>query len=144
MPATALLIDGCVAVAVLVIGLTVRFAPTVATAIALLGVGYGAYVVVNEPALDLAAAAYGAGLLATAELAYWSLELRGGVADEPGAYPRRVSVIALLSLGGLALAALVLALVEAAALEGIAIEIVGATAALAMLALVWAGLRRAQ
>ncbi len=75
-------------------------------------------------------------LFAAAELGYWSLELRDAVADEPGAYLRRLGLLAGLALGALALGQLLLAFVDLGERGGIAIEAVGVGAAVAALAIV--------
>ena len=52
--------------------------------------------------LDTRAPLIAALLLAVAELAYWSLELRGTLSDEPGTYLRRVALLAGLTVGTIA------------------------------------------
>jgi hypothetical protein len=74
-------------------------------------------------------------LIALAELAYWSLELRGGVADESGTYLRRVAVLATLWLAVVALGALLLALVAAVTAGGPVVDVIGAAAAVSAVAL---------
>ena len=56
----------------------------------------GEYVAVLgfEDALDTRAPLVAGALFVVAELGYWSLELRGAVADEPGTYLRRVALLA--------------------------------------------------
>jgi hypothetical protein len=58
------------------------------------------------------------------------------VADEPGAYLRRLGLLAGLTLGALALGQLLLALVDVSERGGIAIEALGVVAAVAALAIV--------
>ena len=82
-------------------------------------------------------------LLAVAELAYWSLELRGPVVDESGTYLRRIALLATLVLGVVGLGAIMLTLVEIVEAGGIAVDILGAAAALGALALLAAAARRA-
>jgi hypothetical protein len=120
---------------VLLLGLVVRVPATVPAGLALLGSGYALLLALEDTPLDLRAAAVAAGLLAIAELAYWSLELRADVTDEPGSHARRFAAVALLSLGALAVSGGLLALVDVAGREGVAVEIVGACAALAALLL---------
>ena len=86
-------------------------------------------------ALDTRAPLVAGALLAVAELAYWSLELRVPVADEAGTSLRRLALLAALVLGALALGAVLLALVEAVSAGGPAIDLLGAAAAVGALAL---------
>ena len=126
---------GGLAVLVLATGLLLGWAATIPSALLLLGGGYALFLAVEDVALDLRAAGVAATLLVIAELAYWSLELRADVTDEPGSYGRRVAILALLGLGAMALTAGLLALVDVAGRGGVAIEIAGACAALASLLL---------
>jgi hypothetical protein len=134
---------GGIAVVVLAVGLALRWAGTVPFAVALLAGGYAFLLAVEDAPLDLRAALLAPVLLVVAELAYWSLELRAEVTDEPGTYSRRVGVLSWLAVGALALAGALLAVVDLAAREGLAIEIAGAFAALAALLLVLSLARRA-
>lgn len=73
--------------ALLVAALTLGRAGPVGPSVALLGFGY-VLATIGRP-LDAGAVLYGTGLLAVAELAFWSLDLRG-TADPPlGAHRRR-------------------------------------------------------
>ena len=63
------------------------------------------------------------------------------MADEPGAYLRRLGLLAGLTLGALALGQLLLALVDVSERGGIAIEALGVVAAVAALAIVLVGRR---
>jgi len=108
----------------------------VPAAIVLIGLGYSATLAVEDGALDARAPVIAAALFAAAELGYWSLEVRDAVADEPGAYLRRLGLLAGLALGTLALGQLLLALVDVSERGGIAIEAVGVVAAVAALAIV--------
>ena len=63
--------------------------------------------------LDTQAPLVAGALLAVAELAYWSLELRTPVVDEAGTYLRRIALLATLVLGVVGLGAVMLTLVEA-------------------------------
>jgi hypothetical protein len=131
------------AVLVLAVGLVLGWASAIPSALVLLGGGYALFLAVDDVALDLRAAAIAALLLLIAELAYWSLELRADVADEPGSYWRRVAVLALLGLGAMALSGGLLALVDVAGRGGLAIEIAGAGAALGALLVLLLLTRRA-
>ena len=127
---------GTLAALVLAAGLILRIPAAVPIAIAVVGVEYAAILAVQDETLDARAPVLAAVLFAAAELGYWSLELRDAVADEPGAYLRRLGLLAGLTLGALALGQLLLALVDLGERGGIAIEAVGVVAAVAALAIV--------
>jgi len=127
---------GALAMLLLASGLLLRIPAVVPAAIVLIGLGYSATLAVQDGALDARAPVIAAALFAAAELGYWSLEVRDAVADEPGAYLRRLGLLAGLALGTLALGQLLLALVDVSERGGIAIEAVGVVAAVAALAIV--------
>jgi hypothetical protein len=126
----------------LVAGLALRLAVGIPIAVALLGAEYAALLGFEVEALDLRAPLVAAALAAVAELAYWSLELRGPVVDEAGTYLRRLALLA----GGLvltvALGVGLLTLVEAVTAGGPALDLVGAAAAAGALALLALAARR--
>ena len=135
---------GTFAVLALAAGLLLRVPAVVPVAIAIVGVEYAAILAVQDDALDARAPVLAAILFAAAELGYWSLELRDAVADEPGAYFRRLGLLAGLTLGVLALGQLLLVAVDLGERGGIAIEAVGVLAAVAALAIVAMSARRAE
>ncbi len=100
------------------------------------------WTLVEEDALDQLAPILDAVLFATAELSYWSLELREGVADEAGAHLRRIGLLAGISLGILALGIGLLALVAGLGPRGALVEVVGAASAVAVLSLLALSSRR--
>lgn len=116
-------------------GLAARIAVAIPVAVALLGAEYVALLEVEGEALDARAPVVAAALLAVAELGYWSLELRGGVDDEPGTYLRRLALLAALLLGVTTFGVVLLAVVEAVQAEGPALDVLGAVAAVGALAL---------
>ncbi len=124
-----------IALVVLAGGLVLSIPFTVPVAIVFLGAEYVAIVGFETDTLDTRAPLVAGALLAVAELAYWSLELKLPVADEAGTSLRRVALIAGLVLGVLALGAVLLALVEAVSAGGPAVDMLGAAAALGALAL---------
>lgn len=126
----------------LAVGLLLRVHAVVPAAIVLIGGEYALVLSVDGAVLDTRAAVVAAGLLVAAELAYWSLELRADITDEPGSYTRRLAVLALLALGALTLSGALLAVVDVAGREGLAIEIAGAAAAFAAVVLLWSLARR--
>lgn len=123
------------AVVVLAAGLATRISLAVPVAAALLGVEYVALLAVEGEALDTRAPLVAGALLAVAELAYWSLELRGGVMDEPGTHARRLALLAGLLLGATTFGVVLLAVAEAVQAKGPAVDVLGATAAVATLLL---------
>ena len=125
---------GATTAILLAAGLLFRVAVAVPVAIALLGAGYVALLGFEGDALDTRAPLVAAALLAVAELGYWSLELRGAVADEPGAYLRRLALLAVQLAGVTTVGVVLLAIVEGVETGGTAIDVLGAVAAIGVLA----------
>ena len=126
----------------LAVSLLLRAHSAVPAAIVLIGGEYALVLSVDDSSLDTRAAVVAAGLLVTAELAYWSLELRAEITDEPGSYARRLSVLAVGGLCTLTLSGLLVAVVDLAGRGGLAVEIAGAAAAFAAVVLLWSLARR--
>ncbi|MDH5279685.1 MAG: hypothetical protein OEW52_00895, partial [Thermoleophilia bacterium] len=82
-----------IAVVALVAALVLEWTALVPTAIVLVGALYAAQLAIDDAALDTASPAYAAGLLVTAELAYWSLEERDYIQGEPGASLRHAAFV---------------------------------------------------
>ena len=131
-----------VALTVLAAGLVLRLPLTVPVAIAILAAEYVAILGFETDALDTRAPLVAAALLAVAELAYWSLELRGPVVDEAGTYLRRIALLATLVASVVGIGAIMLALVEVVDAGGVAVDILGAVAAFGALGLVALAARR--
>ena len=106
-----------------------------------LGGLYAAQLAIDDKPLDAAAPLLAAGVLVTAELAYWSIDERDGVKEEPGETLRRVAFVALLGLATLFVAATLLTLVDAVRARGLAVDLIGAAAAAAALLAVVAAAR---
>jgi hypothetical protein len=106
---------------------------------------YVAILTLEIESLDSRAALLAALLFGATELAYWSLELRGALADEPGTYLRRGALVAALGVGTFAACTAVLAVVEGIATRGPTVDALGAAAALTAVALLFlaAAARRA-
>jgi hypothetical protein len=132
-----------VAGVLLAAGLALRQPVAVPAALLALGGGYATLLGLEGGALDERAPVVAAALFLVAELAYWSLELREAVADEAGAYVRRLALLAALALGALAVGAGLLAVVDAGGSSGVGLEALGAAAAVAALAIVELSARRA-
>jgi hypothetical protein len=104
-------------------------------AILLLAAPYVAALGFEIDGIDTRAPLLAAMLFVVAELAYWSLELRGTLADEPGTYLRRVALLATLAVVTVAGGTVVLVVVERVAARGIAIDLLGAASAVGAIAL---------
>jgi hypothetical protein len=125
-----------------VAGLVFGVPPAIPVAVALLGAAYVALLGLEGDALDLRAPLVAAALLAVAELGYWSLELRGAIADEPGAYLRRLALLAAQLAGVTTAGVVLLAVVEGVETGGPAIDVLGAVGAIGALALLALASRR--
>jgi hypothetical protein len=108
----------------------------------LLGGAYAVYLAVDDVPLDPASPVLAAGLFVSVELAYWSLEERQSVRGEPGETLRRLAVLAGLGTVALLGAGALLALADVARTSGLAVDLMGATAAVAVFALIAVYARR--
>lgn len=124
------------ALVALVAALVLGWSLLVPASLVLLGGMYGAELAIDDAPLDAATPLFAAGLLVTAELAYWAIEERESAAADPGEGLHRVALVALLALGALLVAALLLALADNVSAVGLAVDLVGATAAAAVLIVV--------
>ena len=120
----------------LVAGVIHGWSPLVALAVGLVGAAYAIHLAADDPSLDARAALLGAGLLLTAELAYWSLEERDRVAAEPGEPFRRLGLLLALALAALGAGIALLIVADAVRTGGLAVDLVGAAAAAAALLVV--------
>jgi hypothetical protein len=116
-----------------VVALVLGWTAFVPVALGALGIWYGLQLAVDDAPLDLAAPLVAAGLVVTAELAYWSLEERERVEGERGAALRRLSYVAALAFGTFVVSGLLVALVDGVRPGGLAIDLLGAAAAAAAL-----------
>jgi hypothetical protein len=117
------------AVALLVVALALGSTSLLPWPIAVLG---GAYVLsLADGPVDQWAPVYAGALLAVAELAYWSLELRGRAADVEQLTERRAGLIVGLAIGATAVAGLVLAATALSVGSGLAVDLAGVVAAVA-------------
>ncbi len=132
-----------VAVVVLVAGLVVGSPILVPAALLLLGAVYAVQLVRDDAPLDAAAPAFAAGLLVTAELAYWSLDERERVRGEKGEGLRHLAYVAVLGVTTSLVGAVLLAVGDAVRARGLGVDVAGAVAAaLALLVVVLAGRAR--
>lgn len=127
----------------LVAALVLGWTALVPVALGALGGWYGLQLAVDDAPLDLAAPLVAAGLVVTAELAYWSLEETERVEGEAGQTWRRLAYVAALAFGTFVVSALLLALVDGVRAGGLAIDLLGAAAAAAALVAIALAARRA-
>jgi hypothetical protein len=113
-------------------GLLLRLPAAVTAGLAIVGAAYGAVLAAESEPLDRRAPIVAAALLLTAELAWWSLELRERIAAEAGSHLRRLAFLLLLALAALALSSGLLALVDVVRIDGLAVVLLGAAAAVAV------------
>jgi hypothetical protein len=93
--------------------------------------------------LDEWAPVYAGGFLAVAELAYWSVELRGRAHEAGRLTDRRLALIASVSLLGVVAGAAILAATALGIGSGVATDVVGVAAAVGTVAVVASLARRA-
>ena len=122
-----------VALVALVAALVLEWTPLIPVALVLVGGLYAAQLAIDDSALDAASPVFAAGLLITAELAYWSLEERDHVRGEPGAGLRHAAFVAVLGVVTLLIASVLLVLVDSLRTTALALDLLGAAAAAAVL-----------
>jgi hypothetical protein len=108
----------------------------VPVAVAAVGGTYAAELVIDDAPLDLVSPVVAAGLFLAAELAYWSLDERSLSAGDAGLGLRRAALVA---VGGLAIVVAssgLLVVVDEVRARGLALDLVGALAAVGVLAAV--------
>jgi hypothetical protein len=133
-----------VAAGLLAGGLALRRPVVIPAAIIVLAAPYVAALGFEIDGIDTSAPLLAGLLFLTAELAYWSLELRGTLADEPGTHLRRVALLSVLAVVTIGAGTVVLAIVGGVEAHGVAIDMVGAVAAVGAIALLAvAAIRRA-
>ena len=99
--------------------------------------GYATSLVARDSAaLEPAAPLVGGALLVVAELAYWSVELRGKEPEERSVVVRRLATLAALTAGAVVLGAGVLAATALPLGGGLVWNVVGVAAAVAALAVI--------
>jgi hypothetical protein len=128
---------GIAAVLILLVGLVARWPGAIAWTLALLGTAYAASVAVGPAdTVDGAAPLYATGLLVVAELAYWSLELRGARREDARSIARRLAALGVLAFLSLVLGSLVVLATAVPIGGGLALDLVGVAAAASALAVV--------
>jgi hypothetical protein len=140
LQAPSLLALGGAAVFVLVVGVTSGRAFAIPWAIAGLGAEYA--LALGNAGLDARVPLYAVSLLVTAELAYWSVQLRGAAADEAGIAQRRVIGLLLGATAALLVCTTLVTLARVQLGGGLAAEAAGLAAAVGALALLLVAVRR--
>jgi hypothetical protein len=136
-----LLAVGGAAVFLLVVGLALGRSAAVPWAIVGLGVAYAATLEGDD--LDGRVPLYAAGLLVTAELAYWALHLRDSARDEPGMALRRLIGLLIAAAAAVIAGSLLVAVAQFPLRGGLAVEAVGLAAAVGALTILFMAARRA-
>lgn len=140
--ATLVVILGLLACAVLALGLVLHWPLTVPWAVLAAGASY----IVSRhghATADGGAAVVGALLLLAAELAWWSLDDDGRIAQERPVLVRRLGTLAGIVVAAAAVSAFLLATAAVSAPAGIAVAALGVAAALGAIGLVLRLLRAA-
>ena len=119
--------------AALAVALGGRWPELLPWALALLGAQYAAALLLRDGGIDALAPLYAAGLLVTAELAYWAVE-RGPAPTS--VVLARVGALLALALGTAAVGSLLLAASTGSGEGGLGLDLVGLAAATAALGLV--------
>jgi hypothetical protein len=122
-------------VAALAVGVVTGTPPLVSTGLVLLAGEYAASLLTQDVHDALPAVLFAALFFITAELAYWTLELRTRSVAEAGITPQRFASLGALALGALASSAIVLAAAAAAPAPSLLLEVVGVAAAVGIAAL---------
>lgn len=126
---------GGLAVALVAVGVVGGSCGALLAGLIAIGAEYALSLLAGEGQSTLSAALFAALFLATAEFAYWSLELRARVARERGILARRLVDVSALTAGALAVAAALLTLAASAPAPRLELEALGVAAALAVFAL---------
>jgi hypothetical protein len=117
------------AVVLLALALLVGWAWLVPWPLVLLGAAYA--LDLSDASVDQWSPVYAGAFLAAAELAYWSLELRGRAQDVERLTERRAGLIVALAVFAVALGGLVLAATSLRLGSGVGLDVVGVLAAVA-------------
>jgi hypothetical protein len=128
---------GAAGVVLVLLAVALGRAGLVAAGLVVVLAGYAASMVARDSAaLDPAAPLVGGTLLVVAELAYWSVELRGKESESRSVLVRRLAMLAALTAGAVGLGAGVLAATALPLGGGLVWNLVGVAAAVAALALI--------
>ena len=122
-----------VGIVALVAAVVLGWSTLIPAAIVVVGGVYAIQLAIDDAGLDSSAPVFAAGLLVTAELAYWSLEESERVRGDAGDGLRHAAFVATLGVGALLVASVLLALVDSVNTRGLAVDLLGAAAAAAAL-----------
>jgi hypothetical protein len=125
-------------VAAIVLG----WSPLVPVAVALVGGTYAVELAIDDAPLDVSVPVIALSLLFAAELAYWSLDERCNATGDVGQGLRRAALVALGGVAAVVVAGGLLVLVDAVRTRGLALDVLGAVAAVAVLATLLLSSRR--
>jgi len=125
-------------VAAIVLG----WSPLVPLAVALVGGTYAVELAIDDAPLDVSVPVIALSLLFAAELAYWSLDERCKATGDVGQGLRRAALVALGGVAAVVVAGGLLVLVDAVRTRGLALDVLGAVAAVAVLATLLLSSRR--
>jgi hypothetical protein len=126
---------GLLAVATLAAGVIVEWSAAIAWAAGLLGLDYILSVGFAGAATDARAPVIGAALLLMTEFAFWSIEQRAPIRDDPLVHLARARAVGALVAGGALLGTLPLLVSQSRVSGGPAVTVVSAAAAVALLAI---------
>ena len=118
------------------------WSPLVPLAVALVGGTYAVELAVDDAPLDVSVPVIALSLLFAAELAYWSLDERCKATGDVGQGLRRAALVALGGVAAVVVAGGLLVLVDAVRTRGLALDVLGAVAAVAVLATLLLSSRR--
>ena len=110
------------------------WSPLVPLAVALVGGTYAVELAIDDAPLDVSVPVIALSLLFAAELAYWSLDERCKATGDVGQGLRRAALVALGGVAAVVVAGGLLVLVDAVRTRGLALDVLGAVAAVAVLA----------
>jgi hypothetical protein len=137
----ALLAVGVVGLFWLGLGLALRWSAAMALGVVLLGGEQALRLTLGPGTVDPWTPVYAAGLLSTAELAWWSIEPRVPAWSDAAVVLRRLGTIVGVGAAGAVVAALIVLAAGAPLQGGLGLELVGVLAAIGAVAVV-AGLAR--
>ena len=118
------------------------WSPLVPLAVALVGGTYAVELAIDDAPLDVSVPVIALSLLFAAELAYWSLDERHRAPGDIGQGLRRAALVALGGVAAVVVAGGLLVLVDAVRTRGLALDVLGAVAAVAVLATLLLSSRR--
>lgn len=118
------------------------WSPLVPLAVALVGGTYAVELAIDDAPLDVSVPVIALSLLFAAELAYWSLDERHRAPGDVGQGLRRAALVALGGVAAVVVAGGLLVLVDEVRTRGLALDVLGAFAAVAVLATLLLSSRR--